>query len=409
MIGQKKGETAMTKQSQAFHDDILNRLQDIRDEGLYKDERQIASWQGAEITLDDGRTLINLCANNYLGYSGDPMLVEAGKAALEDRGFGLSSVRFICGTQDIHKQLEAKLAAFLGFEDTILFPSCFDANGGIFETFFTAEDAIISDALNHASIIDGVRLCKAQRFRYANRDMKALEDALVAAKDARYRLIVTDGVFSMDGYIAPLREICDLADAYDALVMVDDSHAVGVLGQSGKGSHEFCDAMGRVDFLTGTLGKALGGASGGYVAASVAATDLLRQKARPYLFSNALAPMIAETTMTVLDDLEAHPERLSNLHKNARYFRENMTAAGFELLDGETPIIPVMLRDPKLAQAMAQKLDEFGVYVAAFSFPVVPRQEDRIRTQISSAHEINHLDRAVDAFRKAGKALGVIS
>lgn len=392
-----------------FKTDVASRLQELKDQGLYKTEHPISSPQQGEVTLEDGSRSINLCANNYLGLSNHPDLVTAAQKAIGDFGFGMSSVRFICGTQTPHKALEAKLSAFLKMEDTILFPSCFDANTGLFETLLSSEDAIISDALNHASIIDGVRLCKAKRFRYQNRDMADLEEKLHAAQDCRYRMIATDGVFSMDGYIADLQAICDLAEKYDAMVMVDDSHAVGFLGENGRGSPEFCDVMGRIDILTGTLGKALGGASGGYVAASQDVVDWLRQRSRPYLFSNTLAPVIAQTSLTVLELLESAPELRSNLWRNADHFRDEMTKLGFELLPGAHPIIPLMLRDPKLAQQFATDLRDEGVYVAAFSFPVVPKDQDRIRTQMSASHSIEDLDRAIAAFAKVGRALGVIS
>lgn len=394
--------------TQAFLNHLRDELDALKSASLYKTERVIASKQAGTVTLDSGKTVINLCANNYLGLSDNSDLIEAGRAALERYGYGMSSVRFICGTQEDHTALEAKISDFLGTEDTILYSSCFDANTGLFETLLGPEDAIISDALNHASIIDGVRLCKAQRFRYANSDMADLETQLVAAKDARFRLIATDGVFSMDGYIAKLGEICDLAEKYDAMVMVDDSHAVGFVGKTGRGSIEHCDVMGRVDIITGTLGKALGGASGGYTSGKAEVIDWLRQRSRPYLFSNTLAPVIAVTSIKVLDMLQASTERLDRLKDNARHFRQRMSAAGFDLLPGEHPIIPVMLRDPKLAQDMAARLYQEGVYVAPFSFPVVPRGQDRIRTQMSAAHSREELDSAIDAFIKVGKDMGLI-
>ena len=385
-------------------------LDELKNTGLYKSERVIASKQAGTVALKSGREVINLCANNYLGLSDNAELIEAGRKALTQYGYGMSSVRFICGTQEEHTELETKLSRFLGFEDTILYSSCFDANAGLFETLLGPEDAIISDALNHASIIDGVRLCKAKRYRYANSDMDDLEAQLQAATEAgaRFKLIATDGVFSMDGYIAKLSEICDLADIYDAMVMVDDSHAVGFVGQTGRGSIEHCDVMGRVDIITGTLGKALGGASGGYTCAKREVVDWLRQRSRPYLFSNTLAPVIAATTLKVIDMLEASTERRDRLMDNASHFRARMGAAGFDLLPGEHPIIPVMLRDPKLAQDMAARLDEKGVFVAPFSFPVVPRGQDRIRTQMSAAHSLAELDRAIDAFIEVGQEMGVI-
>ena len=389
---------------------LSSELRELRNTGLYKSERVITSKQAGTVALDSGWEVINLCANNYLGLSDNAELIEAGREALARYGYGMSSVRFICGTQEEHTELETKLSRFLGFEDTILYSSCFDANAGLFETLLGPEDAIISDALNHASIIDGVRLCKAKRYRYANSDMDDLEAQLQAATEAgaRFKLIASDGVFSMDGYIAKLSEICDLADIYDAMVMVDDSHAVGFVGQTGRGSIEHCDVMGRVDIITGTLGKALGGASGGYTCAKREVVDWLRQRSRPYLFSNTLAPVIAATTLKVIDMLEASTERRDRLMNNASHFRARIGAAGFDLLPGEHPIIPVMLRDPKLAQEMAARLDEKGVFVAPFSFPVVPRGQDRIRTQMSAAHSLPELDRAIDAFIQVGQEMGVI-
>ena len=389
---------------------LSSELRELRNTGLYKSERVITSKQAGTVALDSGWEVINLCANNYLGLSDNAELIEAGREALARYGYGMSSVRFICGKQEEHTELETKLSRFLGFEDTILYSSCFDANAGLFETLLGPEDAIISDALNHASIIDGVRLCKAKRYRYANSDMDDLEAQLQAATEAgaRFKLIATDGVFSMDGYIAKLSEICDLADIYDAMVMVDDSHAVGFVGQTGRGSIEHCDVMGRVDIITGTLGKALGGASGGYTCAKREVVDWLRQRSRPYLFSNTLAPVIAATTLKVIDMLEASTERRDRLMNNASHFRARIGAAGFDLLPGEHPIIPVMLRDPKLAQEMAARLDEKGVFVAPFSFPVVPRGQDRIRTQMSAAHSLPELDRAIDAFIQVGQEMGVI-
>ncbi len=392
----------------SFYQHLDTALSDLKTAGLYKSERVIDSRQAGSVTLDSGRSIINLCANNYLGLSDNAELIEAGREALSRYGYGMSSVRFICGTQTPHKQLEARLSAFLGMEDTILYSSCFDANAGLFETILGPEDAIISDALNHASIIDGVRLCKAQRFRYANSDMADLETQLQDADKCRFKLIATDGIFSMDGYIAKLNEICDLAQRYDAMVMVDDSHAVGFMGPGGRGTHEHHNAMDRIDIITGTLGKALGGASGGYTSGKREVVDWLRQRSRPYLFSNTLAPIIAATSLAVLDMLEASSERRDQLMSNARYFREKMAAAGFHLLEGEHPIIPVMLGDPKIAQAMAKALDALGVYVAPFSFPVVPKGKDRIRTQMSAAHSQSQLDDAIAAFIAAGKSLEVI-
>lgn len=394
----------------AFLNHLRNQIDDLHDAGLFKTERVISSKQAGTILLETGQEVINLCANNYLGLSGNAELIAEGRDALERYGYGMSSVRFICGTQNVHKELEARLSRFLGFEDTILYASCFDANTGLFETVLGQEDAIVSDALNHASIIDGVRLCKARRYRYANSDMADLEAQLKAAQSsgARFTMIATDGVFSMDGYIAKLSEICDLADKYGAMVMVDDSHAVGFVGKSGRGSIEHCDVMGRVDIVTGTLGKALGGASGGYTCGKREVVEWLRQRSRPYLFSNTLAPVIAATSLKVLDMLEASTERRDRLENNARHFRARMSNAGFDLLTGEHPIIPVMLRDPKLAQDMARRLDAKGVYVAPFSFPVVPRGQDRIRTQMSAAHSPEELDRAIDAFIEVGREMELI-
>ncbi|MFU8862993.1 MAG: glycine C-acetyltransferase [Rhodobacterales bacterium] len=392
-----------------FDEDMAERLDGLRDEGLYKVERVIASPQSGEIVLEQAGQSINLCANNYLGLADHPDLIEAGRAALQRYGYGMASVRFICGTQEEHKMLEARIAAFLGMEDSILYSSCFDANTGLFETLLGPQDAIISDALNHASIIDGVRLCKAQRLRYANADMADLEAQLQAAAGARHRMIATDGIFSMDGYIAKLEQICDLAEKYDAMVMVDDSHAVGFVGPTGRGTAEACGVMDRVDIITGTLGKALGGASGGYTAASASVVDWLRQRSRPYLFSNTLAPVIAATSLKVFDMLEEGDALRAKLWENTAYFRARMTALGFELLPGDHAIIPVMLRDPKLARDMAARLHEKGVFVTAFSFPVVPRGQDRIRTQMSAALSRDMLDRAIDAFEQVGRDMDVIA
>jgi glycine C-acetyltransferase len=389
-------------------EDLAQQTAQLREDGLYKAERVITSAQGPRITVAGGREVLNFCANNYLGLAGDPRLVAAAHRALDRYGYGLSSVRFICGTQDVHTELEGRLSEFLGTEETILYGSCFDANGGLFETLLGAEDAVISDALNHASIIDGVRLCKAKRFRYANNDMVDLEAQLKSAADCRYRLIVTDGVFSMDGSIADLKAICDLADTYDALVMVDDSHAVGFMGKDGRGTHEHCGVMGRVDIITGTLGKALGGASGGYTSGRGEIVAWLRQRSRPYLFSNTLAPVIAATSLAVLDLVREEPELRQKLQDNSRYFRQAMTQAGFTLVPGQHPIIPVMLGDAVLAQRMAARMLEEGIYVVGFSFPVVPKGQARIRTQMSAAHTLEQLDRAVAAFTKVGKELGVI-
>jgi len=394
--------------AERFDADMAERLDGLRDEGLYKVERVIASPQSGEVVLQGEGQAINLCANNYLGLADHPDLIEAGRQALARYGYGMASVRFICGTQEEHKALEARIAGFLGMEDSILYSSCFDANTGLFETLLGPEDAIISDALNHASIIDGVRLCKAQRLRYANSDMSDLEAQLQAASGARHRLIATDGIFSMDGYMAKLEEICDLAERHDAMVMVDDSHAVGFVGPTGRGTAEACGVMDRVDIITGTLGKALGGASGGYTAASAPVVDWLRQRSRPYLFSNTLAPVIAATSLKVFDMLEEGDALRATLWENAAYFRARMGALGFELLPGEHAIIPVMLRDPKLARDMAAHLHERGVFVTAFSFPVVPRGQDRIRTQMSAALSREMLDRAIDAFAEVGRDMGVI-
>ncbi|MGR3702165.1 MAG: glycine C-acetyltransferase [Paracoccaceae bacterium] len=394
--------------AERFDADMAERLDGLRDDGLYKVERVIASPQSGEVVLQGEGQAINLCANNYLGLADHPDLIEAGRQALARYGYGMASVRFICGTQEEHKALEARIAGFLGMEDSILYSSCFDANTGLFETLLGPEDAIISDALNHASIIDGVRLCKAQRLRYANSDMSDLEAQLQAASGARHRLIATDGIFSMDGYMAKLEEICDLAERHDAMVMVDDSHAVGFVGPTGRGTAEACGVMDRVDIITGTLGKALGGASGGYTAASAPVVDWLRQRSRPYLFSNTLAPVIAATSLKVFDMLEEGDALRATLWENAAYFRARMGALGFELLPGEHAIIPVMLRDPKLARDMAAHLHERGVFVTAFSFPVVPRGQDRIRTQMSAALSREMLDRAIDAFAEVGRDMGVI-
>ena len=394
--------------TRAFVSDLAARIESLKVDGLFKREQVLVSPQRGEVTLQSGSACINLCANNYLGLASHPRLVEAAREALSEYGFGMSSVRFICGTQLPHKRLEERLSDFLGTEDTILFPSCFDANAGLFEAVLGPEDAVISDALNHASIIDGVRLCKAKRYRYANSDMADLEAKLVEAAGARHRLIATDGVFSMDGYIADLPAICDLAERHDAMVMVDDSHAVGFVGETGRGTPEHCGVEGRVDILTGTLGKALGGAAGGYVAARKEVVEWLRQRARPYLFSNTLAPVIAQTSLSALDMLAGAPELRERLWRNASHFRAGMTALGFELLPGEHAIVPLMLRDPKLAQGFADRLRDKGVLVSAFSFPVVPRGQDRIRAQMSAAHGVEDLDRAIAAFAEVGRGLGVI-
>ena len=380
----------------------------IEEGGLFKRERIIASPQNAAIRLEAGGEVVNLCANNYLGLADHPDVIAAAHKALDSRGYGMASVRFICGTQDVHKQLEARIARFLGTEDAILYGSCFDANGGLFEALLGEEDAIISDALNHASIIDGVRLSKAQRLRYENNDMADLERRLVEAKGARFRLVATDGVFSMDGYIANLKGVCDLADKYQALVMVDDSHAVGFMGDKGRGTPEYCGVMGRVDIITGTLGKALGGASGGYTAGRKEVVTWLRQRSRPYLFSNTLPPPIAAASLAVLDLLERGDSLRRKVRDNSGYFRAGMEKLGFALLPGSHPIIPVMLGDAKLATAMADALLAEGIYVVGFSYPVVPKGKARIRTQMSAAHDKVHLDKAIAAFEKVGRELGVI-
>lgn len=394
----------------AFYQQLTAQIMAARTEGVFKEERIITSAQQAEIEVMDSDRLLNFCANNYLGLADNPELIAAAKAGLDSHGFGMASVRFICGTQDIHKQLERKLAEFLGIDDAILYSSCFDANGGLFETLMGPEDAIISDALNHASIIDGIRLSKARRYRYANNDMSQLEAQLqlARAEGARHVMIATDGVFSMDGVIADLQGICDLADRYDALVMVDDSHAVGFVGEQGRGTHERCGVMDRVDIITGTLGKALGGASGGYTAGKREVIDWLRQRSRPYLFSNSLAPAIVTASLKVLDLLEQSGERRERLWANARLFREKMTAAGFTLAGADHAIIPVMLGEAQLAQDFAQALQREGVYVAGFFYPVVPLGQARIRTQMSAAHTPQQIEFAIEAFIRVGKRLGVI-
>ncbi|WP_323636356.1 glycine C-acetyltransferase [Pectobacterium polaris] len=394
----------------AFYQQLTTQIMAARTEGVFKEERIITSAQQAEIEVMDSARLLNFCANNYLGLADSPELIAAAKAGLDSHGFGMASVRFICGTQDIHKELERKLADFLGMDDAILYSSCFDANGGLFETLMGPEDAIISDVLNHASIIDGIRLSKARRYRYANNDMSQLEAQLqlARAEGARHVMIATDGVFSMDGVIADLQGICDLADRYDALVMVDDSHAVGFVGEQGRGTHERCGVMDRVDIITGTLGKALGGASGGYTAGKHEVIDWLRQRSRPYLFSNSLAPAIVTASLRVLDLLEQGGERRERLWANARLFREKMTAAGFTLAGADHAIIPVMLGEAQLAQDFAQALQREGVYVAGFFYPVVPLGQARIRTQMSAAHTPQQIEFAVEAFIRVGKRLGVI-
>lgn len=388
--------------------DLAERTQSLHAEGLYKAERVIASPQGAHIELEDGSSVLNFCANNYLGLADHPRLVEAAKRALEDYGYGMASVRFICGTQTVHRRLEERLSRFLGTEDTILYSSCFDANTGLFETILDENDAVISDALNHASIIDGIRLCKARRLRYANNDMGELEARLKESQDARHRLIATDGVFSMDGVVANLPEICDLAERYDALVMVDDSHAVGFVGENGGGTPELTGTRDRVDLLTGTLGKALGGASGGYTSGRKEIVEWLRQRSRPYLFSNSLAPVIAATSLVALDLLEESAELRQRLADNAARFRRGMEAAGFELAGADHPIIPVMIGDASLAGEMASALLARGIYVIGFSYPVVPKGQARIRTQMSAAHSSEDVDRAIEAFTAVGREMGVV-
>ncbi|RFP66858.1 glycine C-acetyltransferase [Hymenobacter lapidiphilus] len=390
--------------------DLQQQLQEIKDAGLYKQERVITSPQGAEIDTQEADDVLNFCANNYLGLSSHPAVIEAAKQTIDSHGYGLSSVRFICGTQDIHKQLEAKLAEFLGTEDTILYAAAFDANGGVFEPLFNEQDAIISDALNHASIIDGVRLCKAQRYRYAHNDMADLEKQLqdAVAKGSRHRIIVTDGSFSMDGTIAQLDKICDLADKYEALVMVDECHSTGFLGKTGRGAHEMRGVMGRVDIITGTLGKALGGAMGGFTTGRKEIIEMLRQRSRPYLFSNTLAPAIVGASLRVLELLTESTALRDQLEENTRYFREQMTAAGFDIKPGEHPIVPVMLYDAKLSQEFAAKMLENGIYVIGFYFPVVPKGQARIRVQLSAAHTRAQLDQAIAAFIAVGKELEVI-
>ncbi|MNV29878.1 2-amino-3-ketobutyrate coenzyme A ligase [compost metagenome] len=387
---------------------LQKELEAIKEAGLYKQERVIVTPQGADIKVSTGQEVVNFCANNYLGLSSHPKVIEAAKKAIDTHGYGMSSVRFICGTQDVHKELEAKISTFLGTEDTILYAAAFDANGGVFEPLFGAEDAIISDELNHASIIDGVRLCKAQRFRYKNADMADLEAQLQAASGARHKIIVTDGAFSMDGSVAPLDQICDLADKYQALVMIDESHCTGFIGATGRGTHELFNVIDRVDIITGTLGKALGGASGGFTSGKKEIIDLLRQRSRPYLFSNTLAPAIAGASVAVLDMLSETTALRDKLESNTIYFREKMTAAGFDIKPGFHPIVPVMLYDAKLAQEFASKMLDEGIYVIGFYYPVVPQGKARIRVQISAGHEVTHLDKAIAAFTKVGKELGVI-
>jgi glycine C-acetyltransferase len=387
---------------------IEQEISEIKEAGLYKEERIITTPQGADIKVLGDQEVLNFCANNYLGLSSHPEVIQAAKDTIDTHGFGLSSVRFICGTQDIHKELENKISEFLGMEDTILYAAAFDANGGLFEPLLGKEDAIISDALNHASIIDGIRLCKAARYRYNTNDMADLEAKLKEAQGARRRLIATDGVFSMDGTIAQLDKICDLADKYDAMVMVDECHATGFVGKTGRGTHEYRNVMGRVDIITGTLGKALGGASGGFTAARKEIVDILRQRSRPYLFSNTLAPAIVGASIKVLELLSASTALRDKLEDNTKFFRQEMTKAGFDIIPGEHPIVPVMLYDAKLAQEFANKLLEEGIYVIGFFYPVVPKEKARIRVQLSAAHERAHLEKAVEAFTKVGKELEVI-
>jgi glycine C-acetyltransferase len=393
--------------SPSFYSRLQKELKEIEEAGLYKKERTISSEQGAEI-LVNGKKVLNFCANNYLGLSSHPKVLEAAKRTVDERGYGMSSVRFICGTQDIHKELEQKLSTFLGTDDTILYVACFDANGGVFEPLLGEEDAIISDELNHASIIDGVRLCKARRARYKHNDMADLEAQLQAHSDARTRMIVTDSVFSMDGTIAQLDKICDLADKYDALVMIDESHSSGFMGKTGRGVHELCGVMGRIDIITGTLGKALGGASGGFTSGKKEVIDMLRQRSRPYLFSNTVAPSVVGASIAILDILSETTELRDKLEENTIYFRSRMTEAGFDIKPGTHPICPLMLYDAPLAQQMAAKLLDEGIYVIGFFYPVVPKGQARIRVQISAAHERHHLDQAIHAFIKVGKELKVI-
>ncbi|REC73067.1 glycine C-acetyltransferase [Chryseobacterium elymi] len=396
--------------SEKYLQHLQNELQNIENDGLYKKERIISSQQSAEIEAN-GKKLLNFCANNYLGLSNNPEVMKASQDMIQSHGYGMSSVRFICGTQDIHKQLEKKIADFLGLEDTILYAACFDANGGVFEPLFTEEDAIISDELNHASIIDGVRLCKSARYRYKNNNMADLEAQLIAAseKNHRFKIIVTDGVFSMDGIVADLKGVCDLADKYNALVMVDDSHATGFIGKTGRGTHEANEVMGRVDIITSTLGKALGGALGGFTSGKKEIIDMLRQRSRPYLFSNSLAPGIVGAALKVLDMITEDTSLRDQVMENAEYFRKEMMAKGFDIPEGDAAIVPVMLYDAPLAQKMAEKLMDEGIYVIGFFYPVVPKGKARIRVQLSAAHTRAHLDKAIAAFEKVGKELGVIS
>lgn len=393
--------------SPSFYTRLQGELQEIQEAGLFKNERIIASEQGAEITVN-GKQVLNFCANNYLGLSSHPKVIAAAHATIDNRGYGMSSVRFICGTQDIHKELEAKISKFVGADDTILYVACFDANGGVFEPLLNEQDVIISDELNHASIIDGVRLCKAQRARYKHNNMEDLEEQLKAFSGARTRLIVTDSVFSMDGTIAQLDKICDLADKYDALIMIDESHSSGFMGKTGRGVHELCGVIDRIDIITGTLGKALGGAAGGFTSGKKEIIDMLRQRSRPYLFSNTVSPSVVGATIAVLDMLSETTELRDKLESNTQYFREKMTAAGFDIKPGTHPIAPIMLYDAVLAQKMAARMLEEGIYVIGFFFPVVPKGQARIRVQISAAHTREHLDKAIAAFTKVGKELGAL-
>jgi|TARA_Y100000385_G_scaffold290794_1_gene365405 glycine C-acetyltransferase len=390
---------------------LKQELENIKEQGLYKEERIIVSSQGAEITLETGQTVLNFCANNYLGLANHPEVIQAAKDTMDTHGFGMASVRFICGTQDIHKKLEQKIASFYQTEDTILYAAAFDANGGVFEPLLTDQDAIISDSLNHASIIDGVRLCKAKRFRYKNNDMQDLETQLKAASDskARFKIIVTDGVFSMDGLVAPLDKICDLAETYDALVMIDECHAAGFIGKTGIGTLEEKNVLGRIDIITGTLGKALGGGMGGYTTGKKEIIDMLRQRSRPYLFSNSLAPALVGASIKVFDLLSNDTSLRDKLEENTNYFKKSLQSLGFDIIDGDSAIVPVMLYDAKLAQKMANMLLDEGIYVIGFFFPVVPREKARIRVQLSAAHERHHLDMAIQAFKKVGNALNIIS
>ena len=391
-----------------LYQEITKQLEELHGEGLYKNERVLSSPQQAAVRLEEGREVLNFCANNYLGLSNHPDLISAAQEALGEFGFGLSSVRFICGTQTVHKQLESRLSEFLGMEDTILYSSCFDANTGLYETLLGPEDAIISDELNHASIIDGIRLCKATKYRYRNGDMNDLEKQLKACKSARFRMIATDGVFSMDGTIANLGTICDLADKHQAIVMVDDSHAVGVLGKSGRGTHEYCKVMGRVDIITGTFGKALGGASGGYTSGRHEIISLLRQRSRPYLFSNSLAPVIVKSSITVLKMLSTNNDLIKQLNKNTTYFRKHIQKMGFTIKKGVHPIVPIMIGDARIAQEFSEKLLDENIYVIGFSYPVVPKNGARIRVQLSASHSKKHIDKAIKAFIKVGNKHKII-